>query len=266
MSVITTTFKKVGNQIKETFRPKPKAGVIFDIGKANDKIAELETKLETVKPTTDHIESVTPNKVETVKTQSTETNTFTLNISDYSTKREARDTMLKMWTKSVDPISHNDYKLGMDYIENSNLPETIEKKMSTVDQLKTSGFTIVNPFTEPTKSKIQPHYFVNHGYYTLYDNGVCYLQIDLNNDIPVELVVLTNGSQTTPCSISYNSFNLKYRQMTKQEYDYIVKSNTPLETLLMIYQRKASETQGFGQGDTRLNKVLLDMSNTIPVF
>ncbi len=206
-----------------------------------------------------------PDKVSIQKEQTKKT--FIFKTSPYSNKENALyDLRKQLFTQT---ITWDEFEQGKTQIDNSNLPSrnSIATDMVEVKQDDTPKF-----------SSVQPHYFVKYGYYLLYDGGVCYLQTDLNYNIPVELIKLTE-SLPSPCSISMindtqgtsrtnqNCFS-KYRHMTQTEYNDLVKQNLPIDDILKVYQRRQSPTTGFGGGlgDNRLKKVLLNITNSIPVF
>lgn len=120
-------------------------------------------------------------------------------------------------------------------------------------------------------SQVQPHFIISQGYFLLFDNGRTYFLKNTQQaersrftqtvvTLPTRLMKSnnTNTSGQQVCSentVIFNDLQGSYRDLTKAEYDAIVKGKPSVKDLLSLYV----------QFDNK-NKAEMLTSNAIPVW
>ena len=244
---IKENFNKIGNKVVQTFRPKN--GIKeTNIIKANEKIAELEKQLETPKEETPKVSKAKSMGEKLLDASADyrvhkDTEKYLAEneaiMAEYRTEPMFEDNIPSPKQTPTLPIPKSTARhfYGQKEVMASVVNNNVEYRVASVND-------------EHKIAKAQPYFIVKQGYYVMFESGKVYFlkttdqgQRDRNNVIktlPNRLMASsdtsTNGAKVyTGQMVIYNDLNNSYRDLTRAEFDSIVKATPSQYDLLSVY-------------------------------
>ena len=209
-----------------------------NIIKANEKIAELEKQLETPKEETPTVSYKVETEIGAYNQYQLDKDfdAYSKRVSDIQEKSKREPMFEEIPSPKQTPKSTRQF-YGQKEVMASVVNNNVEYRVASVND-------------EHKIAKAQPYFIVKQGYYVMFETGRVYFlkttdqgQKDRNNvlkTLPARLMASsdtsTNGAKVyTGQMVIYNDLNNSYRDLTRAEFDSIVKATPSQYDLLSVY-------------------------------